>query len=82
MTRCQSLGSGLGNPMDSLQQVFCCLKSFPVFNDQLMYGYVYNLNVRKAFCTSLDFFLFPQDSAEELLAERDDMIRQLQETVE
>jgi len=41
LARCQSLGSGLGTPMDSLQQ----------------------------------------DSAEELLAERDDMIRQLQETV-
>ena len=59
MTRCQSLGSGLGTPMDSLQQVYCCFKSFSIFSDQLMPGYLtlfFQKLLRKGGCTKLDAF--------------------------
>ena len=57
MTRCQSLGSGLGTPMDSLQQVYCCFKSFSIFSDQLMPGYLTLFQLLgKGGCTKSDAF--------------------------
>ena len=107
--RCQSLGSGLGSPLASLQQESksvalspfninirhstspCIIQhhNVPCFTRTPLVKYSWwswadenSLWSPKKFPYSIWLFDFlDQDSAEELLAERDSMIRQLQETV-